>query len=542
VEDQRLELDVLIDSVGLTIKKLERALSGDRSAPPLSAFDLRSVDVLYGPACDMGEVLRASVAVVGPVVLPRLRQREQELRQSRKALEKIWATNRFVKADRVVSSPRSWLRRELVAELVECEKGAVAVDAAAGAAPAEGAQGGAAADERGAQARPALTTTVVVQEANAQLMFEMLDFMLGWEVEDGDGTDGGAQAAAVATLVRKVHALLCGRGRGGSLFVDEFLYQFVRLVSALSERIGYILSHDYDGVAVAKVVDAVYAVLDGSLSMVGWEEVCRDVYGEGRRWEVLLVDLPVLLRRFVAQAMKLGRREVAMELLKLALQQGNGGGGGGGGGAGAHGDGYKGQAMSIVLGPGPDDVAVGHLIHVSIGAVAEASTEDPRKPDELGLAVTYGIERKTPPVEWVPLAWSEAGSSDAEGDGVAKFAAYLERVRVRSQKRGQKRGRQERSDDGVRVSGLDVRVHLSSGRRSYVKDTEDVFARKRRRPSVGDPSATKAAVRFRNWLDKSGATAAAATGAAAAAASADVTAGTAEAGPSPAPPPVAAVK
>jgi hypothetical protein len=541
VEDQRIELEVLIESVVITRRKLERALSGDRAATALSAFDLKPIDMMYGSVIDMGEALRANLSVVGPVVLDRLRQREQELRESKKELEKLWSTKRFVRKDGVVNSPRSWLRRELVAELLAAEKSAAAARVAgsvaavlAEAGTADGKDADAAAagvedkddkdvtmedaagcssdkvgdvsseratvvkyrvDEKDVDDRTVVTSMLVSQKENAQVLFDLLAFMLDWELDE----DAGAKR--VCDLMRDVYTAVRSRGPGGVVYADEYLYHIVRLVSALSERIGYILSHDYDGVAVTRVLEAVSAVLEGSMSMVAWEQVCAEVYGDGRRWEVLLADFPILLRRFAAQAIKLDRRALAMALFDLAKAQASGNSV-----RETMMEDYQSKAMDLVLGPNVDDAPAGHLVRISVGDTVEPSAVDRRKPEEFGALLSYEIVRRPAVAEWLPFSASDK-TAEAEVPEVAKFASLLQRYAMRTKKRSVADANVESDAGVVLLLGLGARVHVHSGRLSYIADTEDVFARaKRRRRERTNPSATKDAVLFHNWLERGGRT------------------------------------
>ncbi|KAI3722352.1 hypothetical protein L2E82_33388 [Cichorium intybus] len=102
-EDDRFELDMLLESVSSTIKRAEELLKGinDRSigsdAPiriedHFTALNLRCIERLYGDhGLDVMETLRKNPTVSLPVVLIRMKQKQDEWTKCRADFNKVWA-------------------------------------------------------------------------------------------------------------------------------------------------------------------------------------------------------------------------------------------------------------------------------------------------------------------------------------------------------------------------------------------------------------------------------------------------------------------
>lgn len=493
VEDQRMELDVLIESLGATIRKLERLISGERNAPALSPFELRPVDVIYGPAFDMSEAIRSNPTVVVPVVVARLKQRESDLRESKKELEKLWGTKRFTQCADADASPRSWTRKELVGELPPEPVGVGGQDTAVAG------QADVPADvechplPNSGETKHRFRSILVTDEDNVSVLFKLLEFMIAWEV------DGDSAAPAIMDVVKRIHTLLSRRGCSGVLFADEHLFHMTVLISALSERIDYILSHDYDGVTVTRILETVTLVLSGSLSLVGWEEACLDAYGSGRRWETLLVDFPILLRRFMVQASKLPRRSLARAMLDMADKH-----------CGSEAsmedvagidNSYRNEAVQLIY---KSSTELGNLISIKFAQMTQQDFPG-LDSDEARLVLEHNLVRKPEPEKWRGLEAEEADEGLSEPPATQLTRFVRRQVRVRSRKRSAPDGSADRDDEGllVRKDSLDIRLSPESGNLCYVGGTEDLLWRKRRRvdPSNATRNAAvpRAAARFRSW-------------------------------------------
>ncbi|KAL9664924.1 hypothetical protein QQ045_020333 [Rhodiola kirilowii] len=102
-EDDRFELDMLLESVHTTIKRVEelQAKIDSRTIMPgeflridehLNALNLRTIDRLYGDhASDVMEVLKKNAALALPVVYTRLKQKQEEWLRCRAEFNKVWA-------------------------------------------------------------------------------------------------------------------------------------------------------------------------------------------------------------------------------------------------------------------------------------------------------------------------------------------------------------------------------------------------------------------------------------------------------------------
>ncbi|CAM8916122.1 unnamed protein product [Rhodiola kirilowii] len=102
-EDDRFELDMLLESVNVTIRRVEELLAkidshkimlGEplRIEEHLNALNLRTIDRLYGDhALDVMEVLKKNAALALPVVYTRLKQKQEEWIRCRADFNKVWA-------------------------------------------------------------------------------------------------------------------------------------------------------------------------------------------------------------------------------------------------------------------------------------------------------------------------------------------------------------------------------------------------------------------------------------------------------------------
>lgn len=512
VEDQRVELDMLIESMSVTIKKLDRALCGDKGVPPLTANDVKPIDALYGSAFDMGDATRVSPGVVGPIVLDRMKQRESELRESRKELTKLWSTKRFTKVESLCSFPRSWLRRELLAEL---PLNKVAREFAGENVELRENISLHVTNKQVCAAQKELRTTLVSTEENAEIIFELLGFMIEWELTDeGD-------ALSVMELLRDMHSLLVSGGVENAFYGDEYLYQMVRLISAVSERVGYILSHDYDGVAVQRILETITSVLEGSTSMVEWEDSCLGTYGVGRRWEDLLIDFPILLKRFALQAIKLVRRELSTKLVRIAQSYRRSAeqrgvrdcadrGKDDCDDSGCSPDAYRSAVVDALVAHDADKKAKNPLVCMRFSPTTVAAG-DRRKDDELGVDIVYSVVPEPSFLKWIRLENTSTVALLERSSSLARFSRILGKYRDKErtsrymEKPGS--GRLEKKQSAAQIiwlKGLDARVHSESGKMNYVLGSEDFFYRKRRPggKSVNgrDPTSTREAANFQEWL------------------------------------------
>ncbi|CAA0834734.1 Paired amphipathic helix protein Sin3-like 4 [Striga hermonthica] len=102
-EDDRFELDMLLESVNATVKHVEELLdrmnahttkadSSFNIEECLSALSLRCIERLYGDhGLDVVDLLRKNAPAALPVILTRLKQKQEELARCRADFNKVWA-------------------------------------------------------------------------------------------------------------------------------------------------------------------------------------------------------------------------------------------------------------------------------------------------------------------------------------------------------------------------------------------------------------------------------------------------------------------
>ncbi|KAK7317565.1 hypothetical protein RJT34_01912 [Clitoria ternatea] len=102
-EDDRFELDMLLESVNVTTKRVEEIIEkihaniikGDtpiRIEEHLTAIHLRCIERLYGDhGLDVMDLLKKNASLVLPIMLTRLKQKQDEWARCRADLNKVWA-------------------------------------------------------------------------------------------------------------------------------------------------------------------------------------------------------------------------------------------------------------------------------------------------------------------------------------------------------------------------------------------------------------------------------------------------------------------
>ncbi|XWS63595.1 hypothetical protein CRYUN_Cryun06bG0114100 [Craigia yunnanensis] len=102
-EDDRFELDMLLESVNVTTKRVEELLekinnntfkidSPIRIEDHFTALNLRCIERLYGDhGLDVVDVLRKNAHLALPVILTRLKQKQEEWARCRSDFNKVWA-------------------------------------------------------------------------------------------------------------------------------------------------------------------------------------------------------------------------------------------------------------------------------------------------------------------------------------------------------------------------------------------------------------------------------------------------------------------
>ncbi|XP_008782411.3 paired amphipathic helix protein Sin3-like 4 [Phoenix dactylifera] len=102
-EDDRFELDMLLESVNVTTKRVEELLEKiqDNTVKPenpiriedhFTSLNLRCIERLYGDhGLDVMDVLRKNASLALPVILTRLKQKQEEWSRCRADFNKVWA-------------------------------------------------------------------------------------------------------------------------------------------------------------------------------------------------------------------------------------------------------------------------------------------------------------------------------------------------------------------------------------------------------------------------------------------------------------------
>ncbi|CAI8587747.1 unnamed protein product [Vicia faba] len=102
-EDDRFELDMLLESVNVTTKRVQELLEkinksllkGDspiRIEEHLTALNFRCIERIYGDhGLDVLEVLKKNASLALPVILARLKQKQEEWARCRADFSKVWA-------------------------------------------------------------------------------------------------------------------------------------------------------------------------------------------------------------------------------------------------------------------------------------------------------------------------------------------------------------------------------------------------------------------------------------------------------------------
>ncbi|KAH6763178.1 hypothetical protein C2S52_020611 [Perilla frutescens var. hirtella] len=102
-EDDRFELDMLLESVNATTKRVEELLDSMndhtnktgslfRIEDHLTAVNLRCIERLYGDhGLDVRDVLKKNAPLALPVILTRLKQKQEEWARCRSDFNKVWA-------------------------------------------------------------------------------------------------------------------------------------------------------------------------------------------------------------------------------------------------------------------------------------------------------------------------------------------------------------------------------------------------------------------------------------------------------------------
>lgn len=359
LEEQRMDVDLLISRAQTTVSKLEKVHSSENpNVSSLTPMDLKPIELIYQDASlDMLEMLRTKPKVTLPIILHRLKQRIADWHGSRKQLEQIWKTKRFTASAN--GHPRTWKRSEMMEDLM------IAAEASAGEAAAseantklmiintedeasnvQSAAGDDATDidahsdqmqidtktpdgqDNMKEDRTKVRCRLVCEDENLNFIIDILWFAFEWAA---DGKEDARKANDGVDFIDRVYKLLqrCEK-RGVELFVCEYLYEYIRLVSEASERIKFIVDYDAEkggnGKTLVRMLEVSKDVLTGKMLLSGYDSECSKLFSNDSRlnnttsstsWETQLGDLAVILKRLSEAATSMVDHPSAEEMLGM---------------------------------------------------------------------------------------------------------------------------------------------------------------------------------------------------------------------------------
>lgn len=312
LEDQRMEVDLLISRAETTVSKLEKVGRGEiKNISSLTSMDLKPVELIYQDASfDMLELLRTNTAVALPIILSRMKERIADWHASRKKLEQVWKSRRYGSARKGNGRiPKSWKRYEMKEdvmseagrlETVGCEPSAERGD-----------------DHRWKDHTFASKAELICEDDNMNFIIETIWFSFEWasdHVEDKKAADAGVD------FLEKVYKLLQRAiKRKTSVYLCEYLYEYIRLLAEASSRIKFIVDNDSEGGKLtSSMLDLVKDVLSGTIGLSVYDDKCEKLVGKFRGWEDNMCDLTVLLKRLCEAATTLHEHKSVVELMKVA--------------------------------------------------------------------------------------------------------------------------------------------------------------------------------------------------------------------------------
>ncbi|KAI0558316.1 hypothetical protein FGB62_218g014 [Gracilaria domingensis] len=102
------------------------------------------------------------------------------------------------------------------------------------------------------------------------------------------------------------------------VYVDDYLFAFIRLVAETSKRVQFLLNRRDKGLPLEKYLDCVKEVLGGSVTTLEYDEFCEKMFDGTEDWEEHLCDFPLICKRLTEAALSIPWRTPASELLELA--------------------------------------------------------------------------------------------------------------------------------------------------------------------------------------------------------------------------------
>lgn len=299
IDDQRLELEIMIARAETTSEKLEQLTKGEtRNLSNFTAVDFKPIELVYKDASfDVIDVLRTNPNVTAPVVLKRLRQRLTDWHTSRKKIERLWKSSRFTGLSGQKGGPRTWRGSELKEELMGFRAGNNITDLTS----------------HRISRRNTIDCDLMCEDENLSVICDILWYAFEWEAEDVEMADKGLEfVERLYGVIQKAH------GKGIAMYVDEHLYVYMRLLAEVSQRVKYVLEHNYDGLTTESLVQKVKDVLGGTVVLPAYDDHCRKLYGDSGEWASFLSDFPVVCKRLAEAALAVPEMQTSSKLLHQA--------------------------------------------------------------------------------------------------------------------------------------------------------------------------------------------------------------------------------
>lgn len=478
LEDQRMEVDLLISRAETTVSKLEKVGRGEiKNISSLTSMDLKPVELIYQDASfDMLELLRTNTAVALPIILSRMKERIADWHASRKKLEQVWKSRRYGSARKGNGRiPKSWKRYEMKDDVMS-EAGRLET---VGRELSTGRDS----DHGWKEYTFASKAELICEDDNMNFIIETIWFSFEWasdHVEDKKAADAG-----VDFLERVYKLLQRAIKRKTSVYLCEYLYEYIRLLAEASSRIKFIVDNDSEGGKLtSSMLDLVKDVLSGTIGLSIYDDKCEKLVGKFRGWEDNMCDLTVLLKRLCEAATTLHEHKSVVELMKVAEKCV-------GGQRSLAKDKWMRKALSIGESHDVDVFVVTPSIlweRKARNSSNAGTSKDVVKERSVGLTFEHVPRNSAEQFDKLSLD-NEEMINRADGDGVNQSSMFLRRSRKRKWGSGSlgnpKRaktttiGLGDVSKKYTKVDGLNARVNHKTGELMYVDGTEDFFMRDR---------------------------------------------------------------
>ncbi|CAN8067231.1 unnamed protein product [Agarophyton chilense] len=298
VEDQRAEIDLMVARTRSTVEKLEKVRNGSFRVCDLSPVDVKPIELVYRDAStEILEVLRSNPIATAAIVGKRLRQRLVDWLESKRHLELVWKSKRFARRDPRSDTPRTWKRSEMVRDLVDRKKKNWSLSI----------------EDSKTERAKSLSVDLVCQDNNLRVICDLLWYAFEWEAENEEEADKGLE------FIEKVYHMLQKAGSSSRVvYVDDYLFAYIRLVAETSKRVQFLLDEREGGFPLEEYLDCVKEVLGGSVSALEYDELCEKMFDGICNWEEHVCDFPLISKRLAEAALSIPWRKPASDLVEHA--------------------------------------------------------------------------------------------------------------------------------------------------------------------------------------------------------------------------------